>query len=45
MKLDPLNFHLANTKPLIEPIIAEITEDWITKIKVLVIESEIDCGK
>jgi hypothetical protein len=35
MKVDPLNFHFANTKPLIDPIIAEMIEDWITKNAVL----------
>jgi hypothetical protein len=34
IKLEPLNFHLAKTKPLIAPITAEMIEDWVTKKRV-----------
>ena len=31
IKFEPRKRHLANTNPLIDPMIAEIIEDWITK--------------
>ena len=31
IKVDPRKRHFANTKPLIAPMTAEITEDWTTK--------------
>jgi hypothetical protein len=36
---EPGNFHLANTYPLIDPIIAEMIEDWRTKKSVRSIDS------
>ena len=45
IKFEPLNFHFAKTNPFIEPITAEIIDDWITKKRVRPIDSEIDCGK
>ena len=44
-KFEPLNFHLAKTYPLIEPITAEIIDAWTTNKRVRTIDSEIDCGK
>ena len=45
MKFEPLNFHLAKTYPLIDPITAEIIDAWTTNKSVRIIDSEIDCGK